>query len=1406
MVKHRPAATSRRRPKRTRTATTLYSDDNPSTFTVKRKKGEAPEPVSTPKPSFYYVEEDSPPKRTYIRKKDKATAAPVLPTLDPTQPPVKRKRGRPPSLKTRLERERKAMMATKTEPEENVKVDEQAPKAPAAVKASLAVAAKVGTTSWTPPIQDSMGTFLSHAVTVAPILPPTQHDKNPRQRQNAPFERRVIDQPTWTPLYCPDVYFDDDYSSDTNTLDLDTLPVTRSITCVTTRKPDHAYMAVGDSAGFCTIYSMGNHIRPVARLETVACQQRARQEQEKIREQKMRKKKLRTLVMDTSQTTIHALGMIASRVVLATACELECMDVPSQTSLWVCPLSTDRIVTSLDMHLATYDVLVSCSLYQQDTVAATTTSVNDSIAPSSPLMLVQHSQNKVEICDANSPILVKSPCCTAIWDSSKSVENRLLFVALSDDQELELVLVQGGSIDNWKVACKTRIPVKASNHDTKLCQSPEGIYTLVACSRGIRLYHTETLQLINVYGDQLSLHGKSVVWQDCLLFGNTPSSKRLKTRGKTLECDDWLVSSTEEDNGDDRNDLGQYVVGIPNFKGPKELCETLHVWHVEKASTVPALSIPLPAKSEGVQGVVGAPGGIVMAGRDGEGHALLPNVQSNFAGIMYPPGYQVITDNLEYVEDEDELDTLIDEPEPEEEEEEEVDVLGEIDEEVDEDIKEAMRQSLLEQKLMKQQQAMKDVDVEILDTNSPESFESIIPCRPEAYLRQEVNKHTDDEEDDDVDLDGSTNDAEDLQTERPPPQSEFLPLLQSMPNAYKPKPKISDDGITFTTKAVVLTTNPIPNKPGRGRKSRAAILEATLKASINRHVQSYMISKQSVWADGSGSTQLRKVDDEKVLKATGLGQLKDPIVAAEQNPKEVTPSSSTSNDAEMPPEDEIASEKDSSVTPRFVTSNGDQNSTLALLTKNIRPDEAAVALGLLGLSPCNAIPEPEKPPSQDKASIPIESKLVTGSDIGSFLNESLQRVNLTRPAYEFPSEDAGSPSPTNPTLNHVIYGTAESSHSSDRGSAIADTVSDSATSILVESTNGKQRVGITCFACRGRQVIHSCGKRSLPIDFDEMAKAERERKHKEEEAKKKMRAEKRRLADQRRREAAKQKKLREQEERRRREEEEIRLEKERIRRAEIQESTYETKRREMIVASYANHISQPQWSAQAPVGTTQMDLNAQRDLYADSRKETVLWGKDALMKNNGDYAKSGSPMALEARANLTDNPKHQQPESSPATYKERLSSADALVALANFAGATAEKPESTRLDQPARNAAASYPYVTDKSVSHSYGAVHGFSSDVPTTTNSEPGKRSAIPSYASLREQVNGDSSAIKSFASSIIESNGIHGTRATSNHVWAPQREAEREPVYNRSYTNGSDTVYQTGDGEKGKWPESSN
>lgn len=878
------------------------------------------------------------------------------------------------------------------------------------------------------------------------------------------------------------------------------------------------------------------------------------------------------------------------------------MDVPSGTSLWVCPLSANRFVTSLDMHLNTFDVLVSCSKTNDSTSEAVA-------APISPLMLLQHSENNVEICDANSPMLVRSPSCSAIWDIG--ARNRLLFIALSANrQEHELVLVSGGSIDSWKVACKTKIPTKTSSSAasgvaaaTKLSQSPGGVYTLVASSRGIRLYQTESLQLIHVYGDQLALHGQSVMWKDCWLAGSFFSEKNKNITkaakglpSQWLQCDDWLgeriketTSNNSGENSKTKKDatpnLAPYIIGVPHTKGPKELCENLHVWKVEHPSVVPMMSIPLPNKAEGALGLVGSGNKsssrntntgatedcMVLVTDEGEGHLLLPKMESNFAGIEFPPGYQVVTDNIEYIEDEDATDHVIADndtrgkkvSDDETMEDMDVDLLGhgEDDESMDEELKEAMRQSLLEHKKHEiTLEAMKlDADVDILGTNAETNTE-FLPCRPEPYLRQMINTVVEGEETPENKTEeekgvklgfaassGKTSNFNGIHngTELASINKAIKPkltdaifiseVLEMMPNMPKSQP-LEEDCLSFTTTKVVVAVNPIlPIRAPRGRKSRAANLETMLKASINPYLQSMMLSRQGAPVNGQGS-RLRPV--KNVAKKNSLARpdestnklksfAKTFSGAAESKPyagtERVNGESYSSSDSSV-----AALNAKRSISPRQATND----------------DEAAVVMGLLGLSPCHTTNVPSNTffPSDPKDANNRQPK---GS---TYLNSSsLSLLGVKK-------ED-----------NQVV-----SAVSSERGSVVEGS------ECITESIVEKFKLGIidqSCSACRGRHVIHSCGKRSLPIDYEELARAERERKANEEEEKKRMRAEKRRLADQKRREAKKQKQRELEEQRLREENERLEVEQRLRLQEDFASQDMNQHRRQQIVASYANHVS-----------------------------------------------------------------------------------------------------------------------------------------------------------------------------------------------------------------------------------------
>ena len=1635
----------RRRPKRQRTPTTLYSDDNPSTFTVKKTKAERlAEELERQKEEERLAEEAEEElpvrqKRKYTRRKgvdssptngtrpqprvarpSSPVSSPTIETTIPVEQPVKRKRGRPPKNAPKINHLPKPIVTAPKPKPSPVNVDvatptpttttpastqtrgkRRRPGRPPSNKKSPPKSSPKPTTSFRKittrhapssplpsPVVDQMGTLLPQCVTVAPILPPTAEldsrtlNDNNRLSEQYPslFGKGLgipppLKKPEWSLLYDPDVYFDRDYTDDSGDkgdyddnqfgddtsssrptragrrLDPDLLPVTRSVTCVATRRPDHQFMAVGDTAGFCVIYSLGPHIRPVARLESQACKQRAYEEQQSVREQhkKIISKKLRSLVVDTSQTTIHALGLVGSRVVLATTCELECMDVPSQTSLWVCPLSaTDRMVTSLDMHLSTYDVLVSCRMLHAKSSGGATVSSNGSEEkqsaldtgsagnapsapstgmasfPSSPLMLLKHSQNNVEICDANSPILLKSPCCSAIWDSSPSNEDRLLFVAPDQDsQELELVLVQGGSIDNWKVACKTRIPVKSSMFQTKLSQSPQGAFTMVASSRGIRLYQTETLQLLHVYGDQLALHGKSIVWQDCLLLGH----HRHQSYYRASRLDDEGVNGTEGDGDkiglphppsrgpdlieyedalspsatglpsggadsqtmahrydEDFADLGQYIVGVPDSsKGPKELCEALHVWRVAQPTTVPAHTLALPPKSDGVQSLVlssQAPARssssaasnalsthdrLVLATRSGECHELLPRFESDFAGIMYPAGYYVLDDNLEYIEDEDEMDIVVpdeddDDNSPGKADEEatsrrrkffvpdseDEDERGEMDDVSDQDLKEAMRRSMLELRHTPGGIESKDDDnvsvvVDVVDDanvarQSPHLREPIVlPCRPEAYLQETLmadgrRKSAKDEhlpaakgnEDGGFinqvlgimphfglaemsrrELEKRLSKTGKVQT----PQSSQL--QQQEPQESE---SVSAAGNLNTTTSIDLSAKQDSNslsalRTGRSKRSRATSLEALLKASIDPHLQQQMASRDHRWANGLGSSLAVSESDLDATPVTKYASIE--TTSAELGKALKVPENGGAA--------KVSPGSDSLRADATTEQNGSGNAADEQRAKSVETVESSTYS-----DDCKA------PDGADGSQEGNGSSVLLGADL---------RAEETAVAFGLLG------------LSPCLTNTA-----SERESMIDETGSDLSRGEKQSQAPMPQNkepvlVGpdVKCIACRGRMVMHSCGKRSLPIDFDEVVRAERDRKEKEEVEKRKQRAEKRRLADARRREARKQKQ-RELEELRKREEEELRRHED-ARLSYVASSSLGHSSEHQDTAAYHNHVAvEPQsyahevqnehaqsafsipgqrsaltkppelasstpWAASSDridtydYGTQANTYDHDAQAHADETldRATAAYAHVNEARNDGAPRQSESWSENSARvvslnsydSSVAAGDTAGDPVSRPISKRIReasgavLSSAEALAALASVAGIQSEVAVDSAFGLDRRQPLQQYAYDGPRTA-------YSEKADVDVTyTNSSHGFNEDVPTSHDHGASVSAARSAIPSYAAIRAQETGnsVGGYEATSNGV--PNHKSEQHWQGQNGLSNDGSNYHS----EKPRW-----
>jgi len=246
-------------------------------------------------------------------------------------------------------------------------------------------------------------------------------------------------------------------------------------------------------------------------------------------------------------------------------------------------------------------------------------------------------------------------------------------------------------------------------------------------------------------------------------------------------------------------------------------------------------------------------------------------------------------------------------------------------------------------------------------------------------------------------------------------------------------------------------------------------LETMLKASINPYLKSMMLSRQGVPVNGHGST----------LKTATIGARANFLALPDESKDKLKSySKSFSGTAETKLDDgkeRIDGESSSSIDSSDAVLNVKGSSSPRQATND---DEAAVVMGLLGLSPCQATNLPSNNcVSSDTREVEIGVSAANGEPKESayLSSSSLSLLGVI-------NED-----------NQVI-----SALSSDRGSAVEG-------SEMMESAVEKSQFGIfdkSCSACRGRHVIHSCGKRSLPIDYEEIARAERERKEKEEEEKK----------------------------------------------------------------------------------------------------------------------------------------------------------------------------------------------------------------------------------------------------------------------------------------------------------------
>ena len=495
----------------------------------------------------------------------------------------------------------------------------------------------------------------------------------------------------------------------------------------------------------------------------------------------------------------------------------------------------------------------------------------------------------------------------------------------------------------------------------------------------------------------------------------------------------------------------------------------------------------------------------------GQAWEFRAGLKSDFSGNMYPTHYQVINDNVEYLEDEEELDkggatsasSVRDDASSEGIAQDEEDLL-----------QRALRESLDDEGKIDVLSTDDDAD----ENAVPNPFATCVPTWPNPALRPASS--------------GSPKNSGKTTQQSPsrfresnkadPELFRFFPQWSAVKEedhrrsaeaAQAPRSSTPTPPLTQAERIAILT------KATKGKRSRTANIDVLLQASIDPALRQEMISLHKQWSDGSGS-------------------------------RWKFPKSSSSR--------QTAEEKE-------------------------------LALELLLLGPGSRSNSPQ--------------------EIGSGTAPTNSNGGV-------PSNGQGNKSLKEPPEPPKIVSTA---------------TADQAPSVNNED---KKAQSVFCAACKGRMVIHSCGKREKPVDHEALERAEAERKAAEEAEKQRQKVEKRRAAEAKRREARKKKK--EEEERKRREEELQRLEEERV--AAMQKAVPEASAAYTSYASFESHRKIPRYADLMAAPVTQRD---QEYSFGYSRRDST----------NGTTEKAKESYGRQDSSNISEQSTYSSNSFTPAAVE-----------------------------------------------------------------------------------------------------------------------------------------------------------
>lgn len=781
--------------------------------------------------------------------------------------------------------------------------------------------------------------------------------------------------------------------------------------------------------------------------------------------------------------------------------------------------------------------------------------------------------------DESSPYDSSWMCLTAIWDDAS-----ILVVgqqpAKQDQWELMRLHKETLAIQNVAVIAGCgRVGAAASAY---AALQLHGSFICLSSHKGIRLYDAETLTLLQTYGESVQLHGKTVTWQSAMWIPAPVGTTTCRHgEGPTQVVRTAVNSNNKKHSWFERTDELAYrdswsaskehwLIGVPHpTKGPMELNSTLYVWKPGQGQAITTLQAP-------AGGLLGACGVTDFSGWRLLSATFDPNgmwewrstMQSNFAGVMYPVGYQVISNNLEYIEDEDELDRavkVLDEEHGEDDDED--DASASADEPVDKDLAEALRLSLLEQQ--KTEDALEEAIVSVLVDEQDEP-DQLIPCWPDASLREQLLEEAQGGvpgspvKDSPKRKDSLTSEVLSVLPEFKMVRRELL--LKRDQEMDRKSPCTTIDESTGSAASSLAQAKP------KSKRSRTANVEALLQASIDPVLRQKMVRLHKQWGDGSKSTlhgadavaPVLPVQANGESKVSSIAQdLRDaaPVerstVVAKQESLDATSQSDNAGNAF---ENRITSADGYKAKKELSCLGGDSNGNAK---EPMEPVQKGSGSGSDSGSRDDSVPKPS--PLAIVASASAEEK------------ELALELLLLSPSKASPKVTDATGAPSMAGVDSASgagsIGEPKTEISAKAVAPRVEALKDSEGVVVSPRSEVTLKKQVSCAACRGRMVIHSCGTRETPVDYEAIATAEKEKKEKEEAEKQRLRIEKRRAAEAKRREARRRKKEEDEHNMRQAQERMRQLEAEQFERAHVREHEEGPVRQSHIMQQ-----SQPRWN------------------------------------------------------------------------------------------------------------------------------------------------------------------------------------------------------------------------------------